>query len=354
MFGLYGLFMTTIPGLVVRSGYYEIFGKEPSRIIEDINLMHSGTDFLIRSSSFNNMVGGAIYFYTSTPLSVMFEEILFYNCTSFDSGALYFKCANSEIALHRICASDCFVESSNDCQFCYISVHSGKKLLFNFSTVTHCAPSNRMDRTYGSYLHSGLQNITYSNASFNYASQCATFCFDTASNEVRYCTIAKNSASSQYVIEKKHSSVANQFIMCNFIDNTASTSVISVVGGSTLSNCIFMGNTYHLFNLDTGYHVFIQNGWIKHPHSIATNNYNYMVQMTSVTNSYDETKTWNIKHLSTQQCYVVLDNTYEPLPSPTECFFQSQEQGEQLLSFTKLFGSLFTTLSLNTALFTSC
>jgi len=310
--------------------YY--FDKEPSRVIENLNMLHVGEAYHIRSSSFIGMVGGAVYFYTTTALEVMFDEVLFYNCTSFEAGAVYFKCANSAVAMYKVCGSDCFTESSGDSQFAYLEPAHTKINRFDLSTLTHCAPSNRPTRDETITFYNGKQNVTYSNFSYNYCQYSASTVMRAATTltaEARFCTFFKNVVSLNYIIHTATTGTCS-FMVCNIIDNTSPSYVIYFSITGSIIDSIIQGNSHTLFYCNSGT-LTITRGWVRHPLTLGTR-YSFV----SVTNSLDETFTHNILHLSTQQCYVVLENTYQPLPSPTECFVGSSDNNA--ISFAKLFG----------------
>jgi len=322
---------------IIRSSFVDYFGIEPSRVIENLNLLHVGDAFLIKSSSFIGMIGGAMYFSTIRSINVMVEETLFNNCTALEAGAVFFSCENSGFVMDKVCGSDCFTDSDNDCQFGYIKTGTSKLNGYNMTTMTHCAPSSITNNIIGLKLVNGKQNLTYCNFTYNFGKTHPTLHSETVHSELKFCTIAKNVATSNYILQKSASST-NGFIKCNIIDNTSPSIVLNIFSQSYFSDCIIQRNSNTLFQLNA--YCYITNGWLKHPNNLV--NIPSYVLLSGLTNSIEETETLFIQHLSTQQCYVEYGNYCYPNPTPTECYAQNTD-GVSILNLAKVFAWIYST-----------
>jgi len=307
--------------------FSDYYNKQPSSVIENLNIKHVGPEFHIIASSFIGMVGGAIHFYTLTSLEVMIDEVLCCNCSSVEAVAIFFLCPYSAVVVLRVCGSGCYSESGGKYQFAYLETAQSKINLFDLSTITQCAPSSKPTRDEAITFNNGKQNITYSNFSYNYCQNSASVVLrsqNTLNSESRFCTIIKNTVSTNSIINKDTIGTCI-FSMCNIIDNTSPSYVIVFKSGGSFFDSILQGNSYQLFSSITGT-ITINRGWIKHPLPLGIQ-YSFI----SVVNTVEETKTYNILHLSTQQCYVILENTFQHHPSPTECYFGNTDSLEKAL-----------------------
>ena len=318
-------------GLSLRGGYSDYYGVSSSQVIRDLDIVHIGNEIAIVNSKFISIMGGAVYFETNNPVALLVEECLFSNCSSITAGALIYKCLYGAHVMSRVCAHSCYTETSGSNQFSYVQVGNNKENYMNLSTITQCAPSHLTNRNWGQGFVNGRQIISFSNSSYNYGVIGAGLYIETSNSiDFRFCTLADCQATSHIIIQRTGTTTNCNFSYCNFIRNSTPSYVLYFANHANVYDCFFMQNSIILIYVyGTNVYVNLIRGWLFHSYTLLTITANYRgyLSYNNITNTNVATPSHNIAHLSTQQCYIEIDQQFIVHPSPTECFLSSNDPG---------------------------
>ena len=250
------------------------------------NIINSDSGGLIRLINYNIMVN--------------IQYCSFFEISSDNSGGvLYFEGGSSNFYLNFLCVSQCSCKYTG--QFCDITqgssiINEYKLISFDkYEKIDKLASTTSTLALRGS--SSKLSNI---NQSSNIYRHCSILFISLQNIEFNFFTSINNHALHSILIHNYDSNC--NFNYNNILNNTQAVNSWGLYLGryktSIFDQCIFSNNNYYLISLEYSSILTIQNSFINH-----SSNYIGPCIHSNNNNSYLFLFTFNIKHISTFNCY---------------------------------------------------
>jgi len=252
-------------------------------------------NFLYNDCSFSNMVSRPVTYHSDGEMQIMFENCLFYNCTSNNQqagGAFYIYIPNGGCIFRKLCASSCQADSSY--QLGYVYTHTDNQNSFIFSSFEKCS-IDKASQSYSLSLQRGMQTINNMNSSKNTGYQYNGF-YSSSYNLLlfSFCSVTDINSTYRYSIyfSGNIGSVKNS----NFVNlrSPLSNSWTVYLGGSIIMEyCIY--KSWESFAIYGTSNVIVRNCYFDSSLNQTTGSFAFQ-------NPYGNTDTYILEHFSTAMC----------------------------------------------------
>ena len=237
-----------------RSSFSEFF---PDRMVECYSRYQTPPANFYLAQCFFSMVNtltgnGGVLYYLASNIHMVVEDCVFASCSvNGRGGAVYFESSQGGSAFNRVCAYDCMTTTDKQGQFADITTSAGKKNWFQYTHIVRCDPLVASNGNQAPvYMTNGQQNISFFNASNNYATtNTGLSSQNPVSFNCKFATYANNRPAS-FTVVYISTGGASQMYMSNFVNNTSpNTNAIiqSANQNFAIEECAFYNNLNPLF-----------------------------------------------------------------------------------------------------------